>query len=232
MAVAGNVPNSEVASPLAYLPPQVAEEVATATYIHIGATGVLVWDFVNNLRNDYRIILHRKIGLQICAYILTRMLLLAYALGRALIMTSPIVDCAKIETAMNWILTAFVPLTTLTFYLRICSLYRDNLIVKVIYGMLWLSTLGMSITFNETFTAERLGPTNYCLEGVKNHFLLPITMIVLTNDLLIYFAVTYKLYTLFLDIESSTGQKLKLVLGTSLPAFSKAGLQDSQLYLL
>ncbi|KAF9563004.1 hypothetical protein CPC08DRAFT_687120 [Agrocybe pediades] len=232
MSATGPVPNSDIASPLAFLPPLVAREIATATYIHIGATAVLVWDFANNIRNDYRILFHCKIGLQTCAYILTKIMLLAYALGRVVLITSPIADCAKFEAVMNGLLTACVALTTLTFYLRIYAIYRDNLVVKVVYGILWLATVGISVTFNMTFTAEHLGPTNYCLEGVKNHFLLPLAIVILTNDILIYVAITYRLYNLFYDIESSTGQKLKLLLGTSLPAFSKAVLQDSQLYFL
>ncbi|KAF4620507.1 hypothetical protein D9613_000987 [Agrocybe pediades] len=249
MSATGPVPNSDVGSPLAFLPPLVAREIATATYIHIGATAVLVWDFANNIRNDYRILFHCKIGLQTCAYILTKCIAKAFHPEIAdqlrrhftggqqyeadrFTSASPIADCAKFEAVMNGLLTACVALTTLTFYLRIYAIYRDNLVVKVVYGILWLATVGISVTFNMTFTAEHLGPTNYCLEGVKNHFLLPLAIVILTNDILIYVAITYRLYNLFYDIESSTGQKLKLLLGTSLPAFSKAVLQDSQLYFL
>ncbi|KAF4609587.1 hypothetical protein D9613_012278 [Agrocybe pediades] len=147
--------------------------------------------------------------------------------------SSPIADCGKFEVAMNGVLMAYVITITFTFYLRIYAIYRDKLFVKVVYGLLWLSVVGVSGTFAKTFSATHLGPTRYCLESVNDKYLQPLAIILLTNDTLIYIGITYRLYTLFLDIESSTQQKLKLVVfGTSLPIFSKAVLQDSQLYFL
>ncbi|KAF9563003.1 hypothetical protein CPC08DRAFT_761139 [Agrocybe pediades] len=227
------VPDSEVTSPLVFLPPSIARELSTAAYIHIGATAVLIWDVLDNLRDDYRIIvLGGRIGLQTCAYVLSRITVLAYALGRSVLMTSPIRDCGRFEAAMNGVLAAYTPIITLGFYLRTYAIYRNNWLVKIVGGLAWLATVGISVTVTQTFTAGHLGPTNYCLEGVQGNLLQALSIILLLFDVLIYIAITYRVYTLFVDRASSAEQKVKLVLGTSLPIFSKAVMQDSQLYFL
>ncbi|KAF9563005.1 hypothetical protein CPC08DRAFT_706331 [Agrocybe pediades] len=235
MSAPAHVPDSEVHSPLLYLSsPQLARETATATYVHVGATAVFLWDVANNLRNDYRIIFRYRIGIQTWVYYLSRITLLVFSLGRLVLITSPIQHCGKLQQAMNAVMVVFVSLTTLTFYLRIYAIYRDKIFVKIFFGILWLATAGVSVTLTQTFTSEHIGPTNYCMDWIKNfHFMGPVYIILLVNDTLIYMAIAYRLYTILLDVHSRPEQKPQMVVfGTSLPVFWKAIFHYSQLYFL
>ena len=134
---------------------------------------------------------------------------------------------------LSGFLAAFVAGTTLSFYLRVYAIYPSNVFVRVFFGVIWLAIVGMSTTFTQSFTAKHLGPTNYCIEDVKGHFLGPTAIILLINDFLTYIALTYRLYKLFIDSDSSTKQRMRLIVfGTSLPIFWKVVLLDSQLYLM
>jgi len=146
---------------------------------------------------------------------------------------TPVEDCKTLETTLNALMTVFVSTTTLSFYLRIYAIYWDNAFVKAFYAVLWLGTAAAAITFTQTFSVEHLGSTGYCIDGLKHNWLAPATTALLTNDTLVYFAITYRLYTLFRDSESTVQQRMKLVVfGASLPIFSKVVLLDSQLYFL
>ncbi|KAF9560828.1 hypothetical protein CPC08DRAFT_462642 [Agrocybe pediades] len=228
-----DVANSGVSSPLVYLPPELAHQVNVALYIHIGSTTLLIWDVLNNLRNDYRILSYYKAGFQTIVYFITRITLLVYALGRTVLLTAPMQDCGKLQMVLSGFLAVFVSGTMLSFYLRVYALYPDNRRVKILYGVWWFAVVGMSGTFALSFTAEHLGPTDYCIEGVKGHFLGPTAILLLVSDSFTYVAVTYRLYNLFLDSESNTQERLRLVVfGASLPIFWKVVLLDSQLYFM
>ncbi|KDR70188.1 hypothetical protein GALMADRAFT_41759, partial [Galerina marginata CBS 339.88] len=220
-------------TPLIYLTPQLAHQINVATYIHIGTTTVLIWDILDNLRNDFKLIFSFKIGLPTVLYFLTRATLLAYSLGRAVLLTTPVENCATFQIALNVLLVVFVSCTTCFFYIRVCAIYDLNRYIIAFFGTTWLATVAMSITFAHTFTAHHIEPTTYCTERIQGYYLGPTTAILLFNDVLIYLAITWKVYHIFRDAETTMGQRLKqLVFGASLPVLSKVILQDSGLYCL
>ncbi|PPQ90162.1 hypothetical protein CVT25_012473 [Psilocybe cyanescens] len=220
---------SLVGTPLFYVPLEQVHHLSIATYIHIGTTTVLIWDVVDNLRNDFRLFFSFRFGIPTFIYIVTRLSLLAYAIGRTVILTTPVKDCGPYERALNALLIIFLSFTTLFFYIRVCAVHAMNRFIIVIYGIGWLATVAMTTTVTKTFTVHRVGP--FCLERVQGHLLSPTVIVLLVNEIFVYLAVTYKVYTLILNKHISVAKKLKLLaFGSSLPVLSSVILQDSQLY--
>ena len=134
--------------------------------------------------------------------------------------------------AINALLVIFVSATTALFYLRVCAVYTMSKIIIVVYGMLWLSVVGMLLTIPFTFTAAHIATTQYCAESVHGHLLGPTTIIIVVNHAMIYAAITYRIFSMLPG--SSNSQKLTVLLtfGKTLPYISRLLLRDSQLYFL
>ncbi|KDR70210.1 hypothetical protein GALMADRAFT_103363 [Galerina marginata CBS 339.88] len=227
------IPFSQIPTPLVFVPPALAYQISVLVYLHIGATSVLIWDILNNLRNDFKLSFYYKVRLPTVIYYITRISLLAYCLGRCVLLTRPINDCTKFEAALNGLLVAFISSTTCFFYLRVSSIYNKSIFIVTFFGILWLATVAMSSLFFKIFSAAHVGPTQFCLESVNQKFLAPPAIVFLTNDTLIYAAITYRIYQMFLERDASLSEKVKLVVfGKSLPLLSKVILLDSQLYFL
>uniref|UniRef100_A0A8H8CI56 Uncharacterized protein n=1 Tax=Psilocybe cubensis TaxID=181762 RepID=A0A8H8CI56_PSICU len=216
-------------TPLFFVPLEEVHHLSIATYIHIGTTAVLIWDVVDNLRSDFRLFFSFRFGIPTFIYIVTRISLLAYAIGRAVLLTTPVEDCGALERTLNALLIIFLSFTTLFYYIRVCVLHSMSRTIIILYGLSWLATVGMITTIAKTFTVKRVEP--FCLERVNGTLLTPTVIMLLINEVLVYGAVAHKVYTCFLNKQPSVAAKVKiLVCGTSVPAFSNMILQDSQLY--
>ena len=119
------------------------------------------------------------------------------------------------------------------FYLRVIAVYSRKLRIVGLFGLTWLSTIAMASTFYKTYGAVPIGPSHYCREVVNGNLLMGTLAVLLTNDSLIYIAITYRIYRIFLDHEFEATWKRKAVMllfGASLPVGSKVVILESQLY--
>ncbi|KAF9482376.1 hypothetical protein BDN70DRAFT_930069 [Pholiota conissans] len=218
-------------TPLIYFPHEVAYQISVAIYIHVGCMAVLIWDIIDNLKGDYRLLFHHRIQMPTIIYFISRTTLLAYMITRTILLTVPIKDCGRMYDAINALLVVFVAATTAMFYLRVCAVYLMHKGIVVFYGILWLAVLAMLLTLPETFTAVHIATTGYCIESMKGPFLGPTTIILMVNDALVYGAIAYKIFSMF--AETTPDAKFSIVtFGRSLPVISKALLKDSQLYFM
>ena len=64
------------------------------------------------------------------------------------------------------------------------------------FGIFWLATVAMAGTYSKTFSAENISTTDYCLERPAGNLLGPALAVQLANELFLYLAVAYKVYTL------------------------------------
>ncbi|KAF9479194.1 hypothetical protein BDN70DRAFT_879062 [Pholiota conissans] len=233
--VSGSIPLSDVSTPLMFVSPGLARNINDATYLHIASTGILLWDFLNNLRNDFKLLFTHKIGIPTILYFTIRLTLIAYTLGRAVLLTAKVENCGALGNALNICLIISVACTATFFYLRVVAVYSRNPYVVGFFGLTWLATVSMAITFFKTFIAVPFPQTQYCMEMIKGNFLIATVSVLLFNDLLIYIAIAYRIYRIFLDYEFEADLKRKAVIllfGASLPVGSKIVLLESQLYCL
>ncbi|KAF8184806.1 hypothetical protein BJ912DRAFT_974128 [Pholiota molesta] len=208
------IPVSQLSSPLILLPPNVVRKILLATYIHLGTVSVLLWDIINNLRSDWELVSSFRAGLATWVYFTTRTSILAFSLGRAVILTHPVENCAKFQNALNSFLIIFMASTTFLFYIRVTTLYAMDRTIVHLFGLCWLCTIAVTATFAITFTAEPIAPTDYCL----------------LNDLLLYAAITHKGYQAFIEDAITKGTLNPLLRGTPLSTIAKYLLSESHVY--
>ncbi|KAF8972545.1 hypothetical protein BDZ97DRAFT_1692232 [Flammula alnicola] len=223
-----------VSTPLQLFPPHLAYQFSVAIYIHVGCTAVLIYDVLDNFKNDFKLLFFHRIRLPTVIYFITRITLLAYTLARAVFLTLPLENCSTYYDALNALLIIFVASTAALFYLRVCAVYNMNRIIVTFYGLLFLAVIGMLLTIPQTFTTAHIATTQYCGESLHGPLLGPAGIVLIVNDALVYCAIAYRIFHMFLsDSETTTRAKFsQLAFGTSLPIISKALMMDSQLYFL
>lgn len=156
------------------------------------------------------------------------------------LLATEIDDCTAFQNILNVLLIVAVSCTTTFFYLRVVAVYSRNPYIIAFFGVTWLSTVAMSGTLFVTFGATHIGnadfTSKYCHDQfIAQNFLIGTLSVLLTNDLLIYIAIAYRIYRIFLDYEFEGGWQRRLVIlffGASLPVGSKIVLLESQMYCL
>ena len=147
----------------------------------------------------------------------------------------PIGDCDQLMRTLNIILSVAIILETGLCYLRIFTVYRGLPYVVAWFGLTWLSVVSMAPTLFKTFGAVQIEPTQYCRETVQGVFAVPTILVLFINDTLIYVAIAYRIYNVFVTYEFEADLRRKCVIflfGASLPIGSKIVLLESQLYCL
>jgi hypothetical protein len=115
--------------------------------------------------------------------------------------------------------------------------YSENRCVVGFFGLTWLSVVAMALTFFKTFGAAHISPTHHCREIIRGPFGVPALAALALNDTLIYFAIAYRIYNIFITYDFGKmhlERKLAVIaFGASLPTVgSKIVLLESQLYCL
>ena len=126
-----------------------------------------------------------------------------------------------------------IPSTTLLFFFRVRAVYRDNKYVVGAFAIMWLGVLAVCINAAREGGASEIGPTKYCLPvDVRGASVSASAVIPFINDVLGFCAVTWRLMKNS-QVNPTFKSSLKvIVFGHYLPTFSRALLQDGQIYFL
>ena len=98
---------------------------------------------------------------------------------------------------------------------------------------LWLGVLGGSLTISIGVLGGSIGPTNYCQNSFVPTYAWLAYILLLVFDTLVFAAITWRLAQNARLENPNLSQKFKIaIFGKHLPSFSKALLQDGQMYYL
>ncbi|KAF8952699.1 hypothetical protein BDZ97DRAFT_728094 [Flammula alnicola] len=61
-----------VSTPLQFFPPHLAYQLSVAIYIYIGCTAVLIYDVLDNFKNDFKLLFFYRMKLPTVLYFVTR----------------------------------------------------------------------------------------------------------------------------------------------------------------
>ncbi|KAF5310760.1 hypothetical protein D9619_007645 [Psilocybe cf. subviscida] len=213
-------------------------------YTSIGALAVLIWDILDNISEDYRVLFRgnkRKFSVATVAYIAARLGAVSYSLLDIIFDTAPVGNCTVLErAALAWCPIA-LSATGFLFFLRLRAIYdRDRILVSVFF-VLWLTLVGGSILIPVSIKGGEIGSTKYC------HKVLPrratrITIFgpiaLLSFDTLVFLAISWRLSRVASYRNGgrngghSTNRIGAMLFGTNLPTFTRSLLVDGQMYYL
>lgn len=220
-------------TPMAFLPPEFGFQLTLVKYVFVGTLGAVIFDTLTCIGVDYRLLRDFKVTLPTVVYFFSRAVTLTYFIFGAIVNTAPVGNCSQIFTVTVWLFAVAIPSTTLLFFFRVRAVYLDNKYVVGAFALMWLGVLGGCITATQNDEATRIGPTDYCLSvSHRAPAISAAAIIPLINDVLSFCAVTWRLaQNAQIKPTFRTGFKV-MVFGHYLPVFSRALLQDGQIYFL
>ncbi|KAF9563106.1 hypothetical protein CPC08DRAFT_686956 [Agrocybe pediades] len=216
-------------TPMAFLPPSLAYQVTISTYILIGSCGVMVWDFVGNLSNDYRLLVDYRVSYPTIIYFISRFGALGYVLASTIFETAPTGNCALFEKVIDWLFPIAVPFTSLLFFFRVRAIFDYNRYVVTFFAFMWLAVLAGCLTVTQGVVGAHIGPTDYCLNAKLEDYVSAAAIIPLVNDTIVFLAISARLMA---NSYADESRVRTFVFGTQMPALSRSLLQDGQVYYL
>ncbi|KAJ3504165.1 hypothetical protein NLJ89_g8082 [Agrocybe chaxingu] len=222
-------------TPMAFLPPDLAFQVTIATYVLVGATAVMVWDFISHLADDYRLVTRYRIGLATIVYFVSRIGALTYLVGTAVMNTAPIgyTSCTAGTKVISAFVAVAIPGTSFLLFLHVRAIYSNNKYIVGFFGFLWIAVLGGALTApigGSTNKMVTLG--QYCAQNVLPEYTSAAVIIPTVNDTLLYLSIVWHMLRCSYA-ESTVSNKFRtLAFGDHLPALSRALLKNGQAYFL
>lgn len=140
--------------------------------------------------------------------------------------------CGVLQTTACALFHIAFSSTAFLFVLRVRAIFSHNKYVVTFCFILWLSVLATSATVATVRGSSPLGPTPFCYPKPTKSYISssPITLAI--SDTFVFLAISWHLLAnSWFCIERRPSLK-DIVLGKYLPAFSRALLQDGQVYYL
>ncbi|KAF9528387.1 hypothetical protein CPB83DRAFT_894423 [Crepidotus variabilis] len=220
-------------APLLFLPHDAAHVLVLTQYIKAGSFSILLWDILNSVSADFRVVFRRKFNF-----------LRWFSSWQVVVMNSLLYTVGEVENCYlqfmigNGFFTLNRACTTLLFYARVTAVYARHRHTKLGFRILWLLTTAASSISLFDGTAYHLGPTRHCLVRFTRRYLLVIiTAGEAVYDTIICMAITYQMHRDNLDEESSRSRRWGWHLNRDraqarIGRFSQIFVLDSQLYFL
>ncbi|KAJ6473087.1 hypothetical protein C8R45DRAFT_761049, partial [Mycena sanguinolenta] len=222
-------------TPNAFLPPDIVHEIQTAAYILVGTIGAFVWTILSNLVDDYKLLAKTKFTIGTATYLSSKILTFGCIFGAALFQTYPLKHCRFAFQIVGSIYATAVSATSLLFFLRARAIFNRNRYFVGLLFCAWLSILGTNLTVPVAVEGGNLGPTDFCSTVFAANYVGGAAVTTTLHDTLIFLAISWRLFKNQQHVNPDRSFKASVwafVSGQYLPQFSRAVLQDGQLYYL
>ncbi|KIK69457.1 hypothetical protein GYMLUDRAFT_35521 [Collybiopsis luxurians FD-317 M1] len=215
--------------PFQLLPPSIALQTQIDSYIDVASTAIFIWDILSNVTADWKVFHTAKNKLLLAVYVISRIGALTFVLGRAIFGTYPIGNC----NAANIVIDSFYPVgiagSCLLFFFRARAVYQGHRYVIAFFAFLWVTVLGACIVVPFGTVSINNGPTKYCVSTNVTAYTGAAVIVPTVHDTIVFLAVSFKLTAYSFATARTFRERL---LGTHLPAFTKAMFRDGQTYYL
>ena len=132
---------------------------------------------------------------------------------------------------IGWFGTFAVPFNCLLFFFRIRAIFHNSIRITIFFGLLWLATLGCTMTAAFGLKAGHIGTTRNCIDVDVKSYTSSGLVAAAVNDTLVFIAISYRLVSIsFAD--SLSGRLRTFFRGQHMGHVSRVLLQTGQLYYL
>jgi len=230
MSSSSNVSTTDLG--LCFLSSEMATEVMISRYITVSTLAIYVWDFSNNILNDYNLLSRYRLRLPTVVYFISRISSLGFIVSTTVFQTAPVNACYQLEKSLGVLFFFSVTSTSLLFFFRTRAVFDRNPWIVAFFAALWLAVVAACLTVIIGVDGVNIGSSRYCIDGEVKSYVTMATVIPLINDTCVFFAISLRLF-----YNSYAGPTLRdslrvLIFGDYLPMFSKAMLHDGQAYYL
>ncbi|KAJ3729807.1 hypothetical protein C8R42DRAFT_693595 [Lentinula raphanica] len=223
-------------TPLAFLPPTLAAQFEVSRYLFAITLGAYCWDICVNFNNDYKLLFKNKIRLPTVVYYLSRQAIqvistLAYITSSFVFQVANVRNCQALQVALGIFNVLSQSFTSMLFLIRVTAVYREVVIIRVCFILLWLGVVGGALSVPLGIGGGHIGPTMACINTIVKKTTEISVIMPMINDSAIFIAITYRI----LDnsvYEEGRGAQVRAFFGWNklLPAVSRNLLQGGQHY--
>ncbi|KZP08596.1 hypothetical protein FIBSPDRAFT_938926 [Athelia psychrophila] len=179
-------------TPMAYLPPELAASNELAAYIYVASLGVLAWDWLMSMPDEYRILSTGRISQSKITYVSARLFTLGFCFGMVMFQVAPISNCHT----MAHVTTVFFILSSnannLLLFIRIRAVYGNSRSVTAFFGFWYLAVLGTTSPIPWAIEVVHLGPTKLCIDIKVQTWVTASTVCNAVNGTLVFIAISYR----------------------------------------
>jgi len=180
-------------TPLAWLPPDDATRVQIAQYMISILFGAWVWDSLISVREEFRILVKRRVSFPDLFYLLSRVGTCASLILTMIFISGHVSDCETLNTALTICAAVAQPINCLLFFFRVRAVYHDMSKAIGFFAFLWLTTLAGAVTSPLSSHGAELGDSGFCILSGVNHLEAVGVILILIHDTIVYLAISLRL---------------------------------------
>lgn len=146
----------------------------------------------------------------------------------------PLKDCSTAYIAFNSFYAVSLSATAFLFLFRARAIYGRGRLVTVVFGIFWLAVVATSITSLFAGSVTSFADPPQCIIKSVQSYARSSGIVITLYDTIVFLSISFRLVSTFRQTEPRT-RKEKLIAwfsGADMPAFSKALLQDGQMYYM
>ncbi|KAJ7595239.1 hypothetical protein C8J56DRAFT_774719 [Mycena floridula] len=233
MATSGSeiLPNPH--TPLAFLPPTLANQFEVSRYIYAVTLGAYLWDILTNLGNEYQLLFKHRFRLPTAVYLASRIFTLISIVTAFIFQAAPVPNCGHLIIVYGIALALSESTTSFLFFLRVTAVWLPHKFVYGLFLVLWLCVFGTSIAFPIGIRGAHLGTTQQCIEtAVRSAYLEASPIMIFINDTMIFLAITYRIISYLMSEETMTARINAFFRGKHISRLGRLLLQGGQHYYL
>ncbi|TCD66862.1 hypothetical protein EIP91_000816 [Steccherinum ochraceum] len=218
-------------TPLAWLPSDIASQLEASRYLYSATVGAWVWDTLMSIPEDVLMFRDHPMRIADVVYILARFASFGFIIASLIFQVASVGDCHKLAQAIGWLGACALPLNSLLFFFRARAVFNKNKILVALFAVLWLGTLGGSLTAPFAVDGIHIGTTSNCVNSNVKPFASAGSIAVAVNDTLVFLAISTQL--MMYSLASTWSSRIKAFMkGQGLGQISKTLLQTGQLYYM
>ncbi|KAI0795012.1 hypothetical protein C8Q75DRAFT_522010 [Abortiporus biennis] len=196
-------------TPLAWLPPDVADQFEAGRYVLSATFGAWLWDVFMSIPEDIQLFSKRKLSFTDGFYVLSRLFTLGYLVTTLVFQVAQVSHCDALLKIAGAFAAISIPFNTLLFLFRATTVFPHNLPFQTAFYILWTGTLGCAVLMPIDYRGigSHLGPTRYCFASEpKGTISAPPIAIAVYNSIL-FLAISVELTSKYGFTEASLFSK-------------------------
>ncbi|KAJ7595254.1 hypothetical protein C8J56DRAFT_921945 [Mycena floridula] len=216
-------------TPLAFLPPTLANQFEVSRYVY----AAYIWDILTNLGSEYQLLFKHRFRLPTAVYLTSRIFTLISIVTAFIFQTAPVPNCGHLIIVYAITLALSASTTSFLFFLRVTAVWLHHKFVYGLFLALWLCVLGTSIAIPIGIRGAHLGTTQQCIEtALRSVYLEASPIMIFINDTMIFLAITYRIISYMVFEETMTAQINAFFRGKHISCLARLLLQGGQHYYL
>ncbi|KAF7373757.1 hypothetical protein MSAN_00587200 [Mycena sanguinolenta] len=215
-------------TPLAFLPPALADQFELSRYLFAATLGAYVWDVALNLGNDYALLFKHRVRFPTIVYFLSRVFTLAFILSSFIYTVAPVKSCDALVLGYSICLVLSQTATAMLFFLRVTAVWHPSKIAFGVFFILWIAVLGAGMIAPFGIRSTHIEPTMQCINTALPANIEVTAIMPLINDTAIFLAINYRILAHTIVANSRLAHLRVFFGGPGLSTLSQALLRSGQ----